>query len=137
MPRKAAIVAPKLPTNVAECIDAYYTARQARLDAAKALEPLVTEERVLKEHIVELLHKNQLQGAMGKTASAEIVRKRFPQVTDWDALNKFAKKKGNDDLLKVSLNPAAVQARWADNVDVPGVGFFEDEQLSIHKAKVK
>lgn len=112
----------KMPKSLAGCADALYVTKQRRLAAQKEIAPLGEFEKELKEYLINNLPKSQAEGISGKVANAKIVRKEIPFIEDEAKVLAFAKKPGNEDLIKISINMEAVQARWEEGKTVPGVG---------------
>jgi hypothetical protein len=113
-----------IPKTLAGAADALYTTRADRLAAQNQIKPLTEFEKLLREHIIENLPKSQANGISGKVAKAEIVKRDVPQITDEAKFLAYAKKKGNEDLVKIVPNMEAIQARWDNNKVVPGVGTY-------------
>lgn len=125
----------KVPKSLAAAADALYTTKQERLAAQKEIAPLSEFEKALKEHLINNLPKSQAEGISGQTANAKIVRKEIPFIEDEKKVLAFAKKAGNEDLIKISVNMEAVQARWDEGKVVPGVGKHTVVTVSSTKLK--
>lgn len=124
-----------IPKSLAQAADMLYKVRAERLRIQHSTEDLQKQEAVLRDHIINNLPKSQAGGIAGKVCRVEIVTKRIPKVADMKKLVAYAKRKGNEDLLSVSMNAAAVKARWEAKKEVPGVETFNAVSLSIHKVK--
>lgn len=129
----AAAKKPAFPKTLGACADKVYELRLMRLDAQKVVDAIETEEKELKEHIINTLPKSETTGVAGKLARVTVVTKQVPQVKDWDSFYKHVKKTGDFDLLQRSLGKAAVEARWEAGKKVPGVKAFTAVTLSINK----
>ena len=123
----------KVPKALAACADLYYETRQRRLEIEKSTADLREQERILKEHLIQSLPKSKAQGIAGKVCRVQVVVKPVPQVADLASFTAFAKRKGNEDLMKHSMNPAAVKERWENGVAVPGIERFNVVDLSFNK----
>lgn len=125
----------KLPKSLAACADALYETKQQRLAAQNEIKPLAAFETELKDYLINNLPKSQAEGISGRAANAKIVRKEIPKIEDEKKVLAFARKPGNEDLIKVSINMEAVQARWDAGKKVPGVGSFTVVTVSSTKLK--
>src|SRR5690606_39535665 len=68
-------------------------------------------EKELKDYLINNLPKSQAEGISGKSANAKIVRKEIPFIEDEKKVLAFAKKPGNEDLIKVSVNTRSEERR--------------------------
>lgn len=125
----------KMPKSLAGCADALYDTKQQRLAAQNEIKPLAEFEKELKDYLINNLPKSQAEGISGKSANAKIVRKEIPFIEDEKKVLAFAKKPGNEDLIKVSVNMEAVEARWNDGKTIPGVGKHTVVTVSSTKLK--
>lgn len=123
----------KMPKTLALCADELYKTRETRLAAAKVVEELEKKESALKEHLINNLPKSDASGVAGKLARVTIVTKIIPQVKDWDKLYKFIKKTGSFDLMQRRLTDTAIQERWDNGKEVPGVEPFNVVKVSLNK----
>lgn len=124
-----------VPKQLAACADALYETKQARLAAQKEIEPLTQFEKDLKAHLIDNLPKSKAEGISGKLSNAKIVRKDIPKVEDERKFLAFAKKTGNEDLVKIVPNLEAIQERWDAGKSIPGVGSFTVVTVSSTKLK--
>jgi hypothetical protein len=123
----------KFPKGMGACADRLYTLHQQRLDAQKKVDEIESEEKALKLHIINTLPKSESSGVAGKLARVTVVTKEIPQVSDWAALYKHVKKTGQFDLMQRRIASTAVEERWEEGKEVPGVGRFNVTTLSINK----
>lgn len=125
----------KIPKNLADCADLLFKTKNDRLAAERALEPLISFEKELKQHIIDNLPKSKIGGIAGKVVRVEIRKKEIPQVSDEKAFERFAHKKGNEDLLVMRPNHKAIEDRWEAGKKIPGVSVFTAVTLSVNKLK--
>jgi hypothetical protein len=111
--------ATKIPKSLAQCADLLYT----------------TKEQPLKLHLIENLPLSNAKGVTGSVANATIKKESTWRVEDEAAFLKFAKRKGNEDLLKTVPNKEAIEERWEQGKKIPGVVEFEFKKVSLTKAK--
>jgi len=124
-----------IPKNLAAAADLLYAIREERLAAQKALEPLVSFESQLRQHIIDTLPKSQAGGIAGKVVRVEIVKDVVPTIGDKKKLLAFVKKSGDFDLITSSLNTKAARERWDAGKTIPGVDKFTVVKLSMNKLK--
>ena len=122
----------KIPKTMGACADLLFETRNKRLAAQKVVEELETNERMLKEHIINNLPKTDT-GASGKLARVSVVTKAVPQVKDWTKFYAFVKKTGSFDLMQKRLSDAAVRERWENGKAVPGIEAFNVVTVSMNK----
>ena len=123
----------KIPKTIGACADRLYLVREERLKLAKDVAKMEAEESALKEHIVNILPKSDSSGAQGKVARVSVGTKVVPSPRDWELIMKYIKKNDAFDLLQRRLNTAAVEERWANKKEVPGVEKFTAVTVSINK----
>ena len=114
--------------------DKYYLKRQQRLAEQKKVDALEEDEKRMRDTIMGELKAQKAQTVGGKVGCAELKFKKFPVISDQAAFDKYAKKKGNEDLIKHTMNATAVKERWENGVVIPGVKAEEVVTLSITKA---
>ena len=131
-PKKGKFVIPK---NLAAVADLYKVTKDRRLAMEKEAAAVGEEEAALKKHLIDNLPKSQAGGITGKIARAEITKRDVPTVEDESAFMSFAKRKGNDDLVKTVPVMSAVQERWKAGKAVPGIGKFTVVSISLTKVK--
>jgi hypothetical protein len=128
--------ATKIPKSLAQCADLLYTTKEQRLKLQREqLEPLKKTESALKLHLIENLPLSNAKGVTGSVANATIKKESTWRVEDEAAFLKFAKRKGNEDLLKTVPNKEAIEERWEQGKKIPGVVEFEFKKVSLTKAK--
>jgi hypothetical protein len=122
-----------LPKSTAACADLLYLTRIDRLALAKVVEELEKRETALKEHLISTLPVSQATGVAGKVARVTIVPKEIPQANDWGKLYAYIKKQDAFDLLQRRLSNGAVEERWENGIEIPGVEKFNTKTVSINK----
>lgn len=123
----------KFPKALGTCADRLYELRQKRLAMQKEVDVVAAEESALKEYLINTLPKSEASGVAGKLARVTVVSKVIPQVKDWDAFYKYVKKTGSFDLMQRRLTAPAVEARWEDGKEIPGVEHFNVVSISLNK----
>ena len=131
MPAKKPFTFPK---SLGGCADRIYALRQQRLAAQKVVETIETEEKALKEHIINTLPKSEARGVSGKVANVKVVTKDVPQVEDWEAFYAFVRKSKRTDLLQRRPAEGAINEILNSGKTVPGVKISKAVSLSITKA---
>lgn len=123
----------KFPKSLAACADKYYQLREKRLAMQKEVDAVKAEESAYSEHLINSIPKSEATGVAGKLCRVSVKTDEIPRVEDWDLFYKHIKKTGEFDLLGRSPTKAAIEARWANNKKVPGVGTFTTVKLSVNK----
>lgn len=123
----------KVPKSLAACADLLYTTKARRLEVQKQVDELEKQEIQLKEYIINNLPKSQATGVAGKLARVTLVQKTKPQVQDWDKFYAYVKKNGAFEMLQRRLSDAAIQERWDNKKQVPGVEPFKVTTVSVNK----
>lgn len=123
----------KLPKTLAACADALYETRAKRLEVQKIVDDLQARESALREHLIDNLPKSDATGVSGKLARATVTVKELPRVEDWDKLYAYIKKNSAFEMLQRRLSNAAVEERWENGKQVPGVGKFNAVSISLNK----
>ena len=121
------------PEELALKVDAFKEHREQRLALQREVDNLKETEQRLKEELVQMFQDSGIQGLTGKLAMITLVSKTVPVVQDWDALYAHIETTGHFDLLERRLGKKAVQARWDEDHEVPGVNTETFYDLSIRK----
>lgn len=128
------LVAAKLPSLPAPCGDLLYQIRDTRHALQKFVELLEKRESSIKEFLINKLPKGKSSGVRGKIAYVEINTKAIPAVKDWPKLYAYIKKNDAFELLQKRVTESAVEERWENGTDVPGVEKFNVVKVSCTKA---
>ena len=131
--QKAPVYVP--PKTIGACADRLYELKELKSEAQKAVDLIESEEKALKQHIIDNLPKSDATGAVGKVAQVTVVKKTVPKVGNWDLFYAHVKKTGHFELLNKALTKKAVEERWEAHKVVPGVETYTDVTLSVHKLK--
>jgi hypothetical protein len=124
----------KLPAAVGACVDLLYRQRTRRITLEREIEEMKEAERVLRDHIIVLLHESKLEGAKGAMATASITRKNVFKIADWPDFWNWARK----DKLGVYVHKRVASEAVGEYMDtthsgVPGVEVFPVIDLSVVK----
>lgn len=79
--------------------------------------------------------RDDQRGVTGKKGRVEVNAKQVPQVTDWPAFYAHIAKKKEWELLSKAIKPAAIEERWEQGKEVPGVGHFTVNKVSLTGVK--
>lgn len=122
----------KFPKTMGACADRLYAIRQKRLAAQKEVDAIESEEKALKDYIIDNLPKSDT-GASGKVARVSVGTKEIPTVEDWDVFYKYVARTKSFDLLQRRLSDSAIKERWENKKRVPGIGVFVNVVVSLNK----
>ena len=117
-------------------VDAYYKAREERLEHDHKSEELKKDETYYQELIIQQLKLQEITAIGGKLISVKLAPvKNKPHVTDWPEFYKYIIKTKDFSLLQRRPGEAAIAERWDDGKVVPGVEKFPVYTLSVSKVK--
>lgn len=123
----------KLPKTLAGCADKLYVTREKRLEIMRKVKELEEIESALKQHLIAQLPEQDSSGISGKSCRVTLVNNEVPYAKDWQEIYKHIKETGHFDLLGRRLNSSAVQDRWENGDEIPGVETYTTTTLSINK----
>ena len=108
--------------------------RTERLEAERQARVLKNDEDKLKSFLIEAFKQQKLEGMIIEGRSTGLSTKTQPSVADKEAFLAYIKETGQLDLLQFRLATGAVQERWNNEVEVPGVEEIELYDLFDRKA---
>lgn len=112
-------------------IDAIYKLNQ-KIDVAQAaVKKLEDQRNKLEEALMKSYKSEDIEGASGKLAKANVVERTFVNVKDWKKLYDYIKKNNAWDLLQRRPSSSAYQARIEQKIKVPGCTAFKKTSISI------
>lgn len=114
-------------------VDKYQQARKVRLDHEKVVKQLKSKEETTKEEILTILRDSASPVMGGSTHQCTRMVTNEPTAEDWDEVYEYIHENKAWDLLHKRLSSAAIKERWDDGVEIPGVGAFPVEKLSLTK----
>jgi hypothetical protein len=109
--------------------------RDARLAKDKEAAELKEIETALKQELMDTLRALGISTVGDSQRNYSLVTKLEPQADDWARIRDHIRKTGEFELMYQRLNNTAVKERWDRGEEVPGVGKFPVDTLSITKAK--
>lgn len=116
-----------------DIVDRYQTTRNARLAMEKQAEKIKDREKELANTILSALRDAKSPVVGGTTHQVTRKVTNEPTVEDWDLFYEHIHENKAWDLLHRRVASAAVKLRWDENEEIPGVGSFPVEKLSITK----
>jgi hypothetical protein len=127
----------KKPTaaHAVELARQYVMQRDARLAKDKEAAELKEIETALKQELMDTLRALGISTVGDSQRNYSLVTKLEPQADDWARIRDHIRKTGEFELMYQRLNNTAVKERWDRGEEVPGVGKFPVDTLSITKAK--
>lgn len=108
--------------------------RTARLEADRQARVLKNDEDKLKSFLIEAFKQQKLEGMIIDGRSTGLSTKTQPSVADKEAFLAYIKETGQLDLLQFRLATGAVQERWNNEVEVPGIEEIELYDLFDRKS---
>jgi len=119
------------PKTVGGQVDRLYRLREERQALSKRVDLLKKEESALKEHLIQSISKERLQGARGRTAQFNFKPISRPTIEDMVRVCRWQVTKAGVIVLQRRLNEATVNALWEDGKATPGIGTFDDIKVSL------
>ena len=120
--------------HVEELIKFWRTRRAERLEAERQARVLKNEEDAAKSFLIECFKQQKLEGMIIDGRSTGLATKTQPSVADKEAFLAYIKETGQLDLLQFRLATGAVQERWNNDMEVPGVEEIELYDLFDRKS---
>ena len=108
--------------------------RTERLETEHQARVLKNDEDKLKSFLIEAFKQQKLEGMIIEGRSTGLSTKTQPSVADKEAFIAYIKETGQLDLLQFRLATGAVQERWNEDVEVPGVEEIELYDLFDRKS---
>jgi hypothetical protein len=105
--------------------------RIERLAAQKIVDKIEDEEKQLKAQLIQACKEAGISSIGGSKYGANYKTKDKPTVGDWAKLYAFIKENDAFDLLHKRLTEKAVEERWEDNVEIPGVVKFPVDDITM------
>lgn len=123
----------KFPKSLSACVDKYDELKERRLAIQKQAQEVAEEESAYRQHLIDNISKSDAAGVIGKAKRAVVLVEPVPTIEDEVKFMKFARKKGNEDLVVERPNMKAISDRWEAGKVIPGVGKFNVVKLSLKK----
>ena len=93
--------------------------------------------KAIEDHFVATLPVGESSGVQGYLARVQITDTPIPVVADWDKFYAHIRKAKAFELLNKAVNRKAVQERWDNKKQVPGVTAFHAKKVSCTKLSKK
>jgi hypothetical protein len=114
-------------------VENFFQQREMRL----LLDKKAIEAKALEEDLSLELQRRMIAGNASALASEKhlvrLHKKEVPQAEDWARVTAYIVENDAFDLLQRRLSSAACAARWADGVQIPGVGKFVKYSVTVGK----
>lgn len=123
------------PQEFGEVADKWWAAYNERLDADKVAAALKVEESKLKAQIIDEMLKEKITAIGGAKIRLTMTKEEVPTVKDWAKVHEFIIANDAWDLMEKRIGKLAVQGRWEEGVEVPGVEKFPRYNLSRSQVK--
>lgn len=120
------------PTPAA-LIDQLGALRDQRLAKQKEVDELKKREAELEERILQRFTADELAGVKTDAYAASRSTRVIPTVSDWDTFWRHVLETGDSSLIQRRVGQKAVQERWEDGREVPGVEPFTQVSLSLRR----
>lgn len=124
-----------VPADAMKLVEELAKANAKTRKTAAAYAEAKEAEDAIRSDIVALFGKKKIDGLKHKLGTVSIYTTEYAVIDNMEALLKYAKLKGNSDLLTVGASTKAVKARWEDGKEVPGVSKGKREDLRFTPVK--
>lgn len=114
-----------------QLIDAWGTARVTRLAEQKIVDRLEETEKKLKAQVIAKMKTAKVTSLGGQKYGANFKSKDKPTTGDWQKLYTYIKEHDAFDLLQKRLTETAVEARWEEGEEIPGIVKFPVEDITM------
>lgn len=98
---------------------------------------LLPSVKSTEDHFIQTLAVGESSGVQGLKSRVQLTESAIPVIDEarggWKGLYDHIKKTGEFELLNKAINRAAVQERWDNKKNVPGVGKFIAKRVSCTK----
>lgn len=112
--------------------DEYIQIQTERLAKQKEVAALEAKEHALKERLVQIaLDAQSFRLPASQDRAINVHRKMKPRAEDWTKIHQYIGKHDAFDLLQRRLGEEAVESRWDDGIDIPGIIAFPTYKLTI------
>lgn len=118
------------PQQFAALVDNYHLKKQERLKADRTASALKKSERNLKETIIHHLREQDVKVIGGTYLTVTLQKIGRPSVADWPTLYEYISENEAYDLLHRRLTTSAVEERWENGENIPGVVEVDVYELS-------
>ena len=119
--------------ELGKLVDDFNVARNLRLAADKDAKRLKSIEVEMKDRILGEMIEQQVGFAAGMDIRVKRKTVNKPQAADWDQVYKYMVENDAMDLVQKRLHERAVNDRFEDGITIPGIEFYEVNDLSIGK----
>ena len=123
----------KLPKSAPLMADRLYKLKALKAEAQAKVEAIDAERKAIEAYLISNLPNDGGTGVQGKVARVSLIVRDVPQAENWDLIRKFIVKTGSWDLLQKRLSSTAVEERWEDGKQIPGVTAFPKITISLNK----
>jgi len=120
--------------HVENMIKRWREVRAERLEMDRKASNLKKEEDAAKSFLIECFKEQKLEGMLIDGRATGLSTKKQPAVEDKEAFLAYIKETGELDLLQFRLATGAVQERWDEDVEVPGIKEIELYDLFDRKS---
>jgi hypothetical protein len=118
-----------------ELADQYYAARSLRLDKEREAFKLQEVETELKGQLIHAMLEEKLTVVGGQSCIVRYHRKLKPIPEDWTKVWGHIQSTGEFELLQKRLTDSAIQERWDNGIEVPGIGRFPIDDITVSAIK--
>ncbi len=103
---------------------------EERLTHDRASRQLKTEEDALRADLIKAMQEDNLTVIETAKVFVGVTQHQRPVILDWSALEAWIRENNAVDMLQKRLTESAVNLRWDDGIQVPGVGIQTTDKVT-------
>ena len=119
--------------SLGDLIEQILAFKEAERELNQQLAELKKTRDELEAQVLQIMKDQGLERTGVSGANVIIQRKRFPQVKDWDLVYEFMYQNNAAYILQKRLLSSAVEEFEALGEPIPGVEFYEEDQLTVRR----
>ncbi len=103
---------------------------EERLTHDRASRKLKTREDNLRASLIKAMHDDGLQVIETEKVYVGVTQSQKPVILDWSKLEQWIRANNAVDMLQKRLTESAVNLRWDDGIQIPGVGVQTTDKVT-------
>ena len=119
--------------TLSELLDKSTALRDEAADHERIAKDLKAEKRIIDQMVVDMMQSMGISRTGTDKVNATVIHKRLPNVTDWDAFYSYVNENDAPYLLQRRVSQKAIEEIIELGGEVPGIEFYEEDQLSLRK----
>lgn len=122
-----------VPMTTPALVEFFINTRAERLELDRQAKEVKEQEDAAKAELLRRMSESGQHALASERMTVVLNRKEKPVPTDWAKLYAFILDTGAVELLQRRVAEGAIKERWEAGVEIPGVGVFPVDDLTIRK----